>query len=177
MQGTYWYYFKFDKCLPLSSCKLASPSSLRGWNFFGFPERHFDTTSTCISSKFWKLPWIINELAGAIRKLFLALLLLLLLLLLLVSVSSKFQAHAPGGKPRVKLTLSRASELILAITIRHSTRVTFARAIACSHVTSRNFLSNAICNTESFLGTIVLFLPRISTESISWHFLKRNAKK
>ena len=60
-----------------------------------------------------------SALVGAIRKLFLALLLLLLLLLLLsllllvllLSVSSKFHAHAPGGKPRVKLTLSRASEL------------------------------------------------------------------
>ena len=129
-----------------------------GLEFLGFHRRHFHATSTkYISGKFWNFSWKIKELVGTIRK-------LLLLLIFII------------GFKRVKRTLSRASELILANDFKkrvdsskflHSTLVTFARAIACLRVTCREFLSNAIRNTESFVRSDLLLLNPASARRAS----------
>ena len=76
----------------------------------------------------------------------------------------------------VKRTLTRASELILKIDFKRrvdsskffpSTRVTFACAMACSRVTSRNSLSNAIRNTEIFLEDHLSLLNPASARTAS----------
>ena len=66
----------FDKCLPLSSCKLASPSSLQGRNLSASIKNIFMRQAPGISGKFWNFLWIINDLVRSIRKLLLLLLLL-----------------------------------------------------------------------------------------------------
>ena len=169
-------FFWFDKYLPLSSCKLASRSSLHGRNFSTFIKNIFMRQASGISGKFWIFCWIINELVRNMQKL------LLLLLLLLLSISNEFYAHASGGRPRVKRTSSRASELILAIDLKkrvdsskflHSTRVSFSRAIACSPVTSRNFVLNAIHNTKSFLGdNLPLLNPELARRASNGAFIR-----
>ena len=152
-----------------------------GLEFVGF---HFHATSI------WHI-WQILEffmddkrLVGTIRKL---LLLLLLLLFIIGFISNEFYAHTSGSRTREKRALSRASELILAIDFKkrvdlskflHSTRVTFARAIACSRVTSRHFLSNATRYTESFVGGhLPLLNPASARRASNGALLKRNTQK
>ena len=149
-----------------------------GLEFVGF---HFHATSI------WHI-WQILEffmdnkkLVGTIRKL------LLLLLFIIGFISNEFYAHTSGSRTREKCTLSRASELILAIDFKkrvdpskflHSTRVTFARAIACSRVTSRHFLSNATRYTESFVGGhLPLLNPASARRASNDALLKRNTEK
>ena len=165
-------FFCFDKYLPLSSCKLASRSSLHSRNLSASIKNIFMRQAPGISGKFWIFWWIINELVRNIQK----------LLLLLLSILNEFYAHASGARPRVKRTLSRASQLILAIDLKkrvdsskflHSTRVPFSRAIACSPVTSRNFLLNAIRNTESFLeGHLPLLNLELARRASNGAFLR-----
>ena len=55
----------------------------------------------------------------------------------------------------------------------HSTRLTFARAMACSRVTSRDFLSNGIRNTESFVwGHLPLLNPASARRACNCAFLR-----
>lgn len=65
-------FFNSDICLPLSSCKLTSPSCLH--LLFRAPE--ILKAISCdkhLAYLFWKFSWIINQLVGTIRKLLLIL--------------------------------------------------------------------------------------------------------
>ena len=139
-----------------------------GLEFVGFHRRHFHAT-VGISGKFWNFSWIIKKLLGTIRKLLLFLLLLLLLLLIFFYRFQTCSMHILLEVDHEKnaLCYARASSFAIDFKKRvdsskflHSMRVTFARPIAWSRATSRNFLSNAIRNTESFLeGHVPLLKP------------------
>lgn len=67
MQGHIINFLKSEKCLPLSSCKLTSPSCLH--LLFMAPEILKATSSDKhLAYLFWKFSWIINQLVGTIRK-------------------------------------------------------------------------------------------------------------